>query len=461
MLKTLDRMASSLGILVPQGKESGIPRPRALTDQYGDYAARDSDSSDLIFAYRYHSWVYSAIKAIARATSAVPFIVIKYKGSNRPQPIRDFAARYQASKGWNEILDWNELMKSYVKSENAEIIRDDPVLDLLEYPMPEADKTRVELIQAITTNLELDGNAYVEKIWKSGSREGIPSELWAEIDPRKVYVIPGKNAVFGGFMYVGSNTVYFQPEDMLAFRYYNPLNPYYGQSPTRVLRSAIIGDVRAVDWNRMFFENDATPGGLLSAKERLTIDDIRLMEDAWNGRHRGVGRAHGIGVVGQGAMFQALSPTQKDMGFKDLRELTQQEVQATFGVPSVVLGNYKDANRASAVTQARLFMTNTILPRLAKIESVLDRHFFGTDGKMKLMFDLSTIEALQEDILIRARAGNYLKDQRFTVNEIRAFNKQPPITGQLADAVLVSDKFVVAGYVEGKEPKVIPEVDDE
>jgi len=452
-MKTMDRLAGSLGVVVPHGKEAGIARPRALDDGYSDRASRDSDTSDLIFAYRYHSWVYSAVRAIAGACSSVPFVVINYRGTGtrKPRPVRDFAMKYRSIQGWNEIQDWEKLMDAYLKSENAEIVTDHEVLDLLAHPMPEADKTRTELIQAIVTNLELDGNAYVEKIWKTGRRDGIPSQLWAEIDPRKIYVIPGKGVVFGGFMYVGDTVKYFLPEDILAFRYYNPLNPYYGQSPTRVLRTAIIGDVRAVDWNRMFFENDATPGGLISSKERLTPDDIRLIEDSWNSKRRGAGRSHGIGVLGLGSTFQALSPAHKDMGFKDLRELTQQEVQATYGVPSVVLGNYKDANRASAVTQARLFTTNTVLPRLAKIESVLDRHFFGVDGKTKLMFDLSTIEALQEDILIRARAGRLFTEQRFTVNEIRAFNKLPPILGQFADAVLVPNNMVVAGRIEGSE----------
>ena len=450
-MKTLDRLAGSLGIRVPLGKEAGVQKPQALTEGFGDRAPRDAEANDLVFAYRYHSWVYSAIRAIAGACSAVPFIVVKYKGKGRHRSIRDFSMKYRAEQGWNEILSWEQLTKAYLKQEDAEVSTDHPVIDLLENPMPEADKTRAELIQAIVTNLELDGNAYVEKIWKSGNREDLPSELWAEIDPRKVFVLPGKSAVFGGFMYVGDKVKYFLPEDMLAFRYFNPLNPYYGQSPTQVLRTVIIGDVRAADWNRMFFENDATPGGLISAKERLGPDDIRLIEDSWNSRHRGAGRSHGIGVLGQGATFQSISPTQKDMGFKELRELTQQEVQATYGVPSVVLGNYKDANRASAVTQARLFTTNTILPRLAKIETVLSRHFFGVGGDTKLVFDLSAIEALQEDILIRARAGRLLRDQFLTVNEMRAFNKQPPIKGEFANAVLVPSNMTVAGRIEGSE----------
>ena len=457
------RIAGSLGVVV-RGEGGGMPR--ALSGHLGDRAPRDTGTSDLMLTYQYHSWVYSAIKAIARSCSSVPFIVVRRKSSdrNRSRPIRDFAMKYRTRMGWNEILSWKEVMDAYIKEENVEVCDDHEVLRVLEHPMPDADKSRTELIQAIVTNLELDGNAYVEKIWSDGDRDKIPDKLWAEIDPRKIYVIPGKGVVYGGFMYVGSEVKYFLPDDMLAFRYYNPLNPYYGQSPTRVLRSAIIGDIRAVDWNRMFFENDATPGGLLSSKERLTPSDIRLMEDSWNGRHRGSGREHGIGVIGQGTTFQALSPGHKDMGFKDLRELTQQEVQATYGVPSVVLGNYKDANRASAMTQARLFTTNTVLPRLAKMEGVFDRHFFGIDGEYKLMFDLSTIEALQEDILVRARAGHYLKDQRWTVNEIRKFNKLPPIVGELANAVLVPSNMIVAGVIEGTTMPVVPdapEVEDE
>ena len=99
-MRTLDRLASNLGILVPTDKGTSTPMPRALNGGYGDTANRDADTSDLIFAYRYHSWVYSAIRAIAGACSSVPFIVVNYKGSGnkRPRSIRDFSMRYRDRK---------------------------------------------------------------------------------------------------------------------------------------------------------------------------------------------------------------------------------------------------------------------------------------------------------------------------------------------------------------------------
>jgi len=397
---------------------------------------------DLIYAYYYNSWVYSAAKAIGMSISDIPIVVAEHRGrSRKPKSICRFVK--QDLKG--EIKNWSEALSEYKAAEKVELIDDHPVLDLLADPNPEADLTQQDLLEAIVIVLETDGNSYVEKIW-SGAKNGLPSALWPKVDPRSVVVVPGEKRLVAGYIYQGTaKPVIFNWDEMMHFMYFAPLNPFYGMAAARVLRTQLISETKAIDWNRLFFEHDATPGGLLSSDERLSRDDVNMMRAVWNDRYRGPGRAHQVAILGQGTKYQALTPTHKDMGFQELRNFTKKEVQACYGVPSIVMGDYEDANRASAMTMARLYYLNTVLPRLGKIESILTRQLLNGDKRYSLMFNVGTIDALQEDILLRTRAGRYLKELWTVPNEVREFMGLPRIEKPGMDDVWVDPKMVRMG----------------
>jgi HK97 family phage portal protein len=442
-LSLAGKLAQGLGVIEFKGGDM----PRAIDNVLSDHAQRPQLTYDLIYAYYYNSWVYGSVKAIANSIADVPIIAVEFKGrtGRRPRSIRDFVRDGKT----NRAQDWESTMVEYKRAEGAVEVQHD-ILGVLEDPYPEAGITEFELKQAIVTLLETDGNSYVECLWSGKDGAGLPKKLWPNIDPRKVAVVPGENRLVAGYIYFGDEgPVLYNWDQMLHFKYFAPLSPWYGMAPARVLRTQLIAETKAIDWNRLFFEHDATPGGLLTSRERLSPDDIRLMRNVWNDRYQGPGRSHQTAILGQGTSYQQISPSHKDMGFKELREFTKKEVQATYGVPAIVLGDYEDANRASAMTMARLYYLNTILPRLSKIEGVLNYRFMSGESNIRLMFNVATIEALQEDILVRARAGNYLAQNGFfTPNEIRAFHGKPKATGEAMDKVYLDPKMVPIGEVK-------------
>lgn len=441
----MQNVARGLGV-VEFSKGTGRPRALGMSTTSNEIS-RPPLTYDLLYAYLYNSWAYGAVKAIANAIASVPLIVVEKKDERgRFRTLRDFV---KEDMRWG-VDSWEETMKAYQQAEGTQIQADHEVLALLADPYPEAQITGYDLLEAAVTTLELDGNAYIEKVWDKG-KEGIPDRLWPKVDPRKVVVVPGEERLVAGYLFRGPDGFkLFKWDEMAHLMYYNPLNPFYGTAAARVLRTQLISETKAIDWNRLFFEMDATPGGLLSTKERLGPDDVRMMRSVWNDRYQGPGRAHEIAVLGQGASFQPISPTHKDMGFQDLRSFTKKEVQATYGVPSVVLGDYEDANRASAMTMARLFYLNTVLPRLAKIEGYLNFQLMGDYPNQRLMFNVAVIDALQEDILVRSRASRNFKF--WTPNEHREFHGLPRAKGAGMDTVyLENDKQVPIGAVGGSD----------
>ncbi len=394
--------------------------------------------TDLTSAYRVHSWTYSAVRAIAMAAADVPLRAMRVER-------RMSQAQYKALHG----LKWDQVIPHMISKGTAEIVEDHPVLALLANPMGDGSLTQNDLIQATVTYLDLEGEAYWERIWANKNRTEVAA-LWPMVDPRYVWAIPGETELIRGWVYRKSaKAIVFDKRDLIAFRYFNPETPYYGLSPTEVLRQAILADVKAIDWNRLFFENDATPGMVLVTDQALTTSQAQEVEARWEAKHRGVGNAHRTHVFGSGLRPERYTPTHRDMQFLNLRAWSREEILAAYGVPPIIVGLYKDTNRATAQTMRRLFWENAVIPRLGKIEQTLNAELVPNED-IQLFFDLSEIEALQEDVAEMAQIGASLLAQGWTPNEIRDWWGKPQGEGEDLDRVFVPAGFVPVGEVREK-----------
>lgn len=422
--------------------ETGSRVAAAWASYVGEEASHSGKWTDLSQAYRVHPWVHAGIKAIARAVADVPLRVIRIQGG-APKSLIAYKSALGV-KRWEDVLD-------RVKAEGGEVLENHPLLSVLENPLPEAQITRHEFLEAVVTYLELEGTAYAEMIYADQAKQNLRG-LWPYIDPRNVWVIPGEEQLVRGYIYRrGTSTIVFSADEIISFKYFHPENPYYGLAPTEVLRQALIADLRAIDWNRMFFDNDATPGGVLTTEQDLTKDQARAMRAMWEERYRGSRKAHRTAVLGKGLKYQPISPSHRDMGFLELRGWTREEVLAVYGVPPIVVGLYKDVNRAAAATMRRLFYENTIIPRLGKIESILNYALVPAGENIRLVFDVSAIEALQEDVSEKAKVGRLLTDQGWTKNELREWWGKPRAEGDLVDAVIVPLNVQPAGTVSAQK----------
>jgi HK97 family phage portal protein len=354
-------------------------------------------------------------------------------------------AQYKALHG----LKWDQVIPHMISKGTAEIVEDHPVLALLANPMGDGSLTQNDLIQATVTYLDLEGEAYWERIWANKNRTEVAA-LWPMVDPRYVWAIPGETELIRGWVYRKSaKAIVFDKRDLIAFRYFNPETPYYGLSPTEVLRQAILADVKAIDWNRLFFENDATPGMVLVTDQALTTSQAQEVEARWEAKHRGVGNAHRTHVFGSGLRPERYTPTHRDMQFLNLRAWSREEILAAYGVPPLIVGLYQETNRATAQTMRRLFWENAVIPRLGKIEQTLNAELVP-DEDIQLFFDLSEIEALQEDVAEMAQIGVSLLAQGWTPNEIRDWWGKPQGEGEDLDRVFVPAGFIPVGEVRTK-----------
>lgn len=430
----------SVGLIEKIQRES--PAIAAISVPSGSEVGHSARESDLPQAYRVHSWLNAAVKAIAFAVADVPIIALKLKKAPR-YSIAEF-------KRLARIERWEDVIPAYKEEEGAEELPGYWALEVIRNPLPEANLTEFDLKQAIVSYLELAGNAYVEKLFNASKTKVVG--LWPKIDPRNMYVVPGEEKLIAGYVFrAGATNKLFTSDEIIHFMYFHPENPYYGLSPVEVLKTSLGADVRAMDWNKMFFENSAIPEGVFSTTARLSASDIRMWRELWQEEHGGVRRSHKTAIMGQGMKYEPMGPTHRAMGFLDLLKYTREQILGVYGVPPVVLGLFEGVNRASATVMRRLFYEQTVMPRLGKIESTLNYALVKPGENVRLVFDVGAIEALREDAELKIKIGEGLKDQGYSMNELREYHHKPRAEGGLVDSVLVPLNIQEAGTVPVKK----------
>lgn len=387
--------------------------------------------------------VFTAIERLSKSVGDIPFVLIEMENDSAKNKFRNAHSFYQTSRS----RTYAGVIDKWASIEGGKVIRHHPLLDVLENPSPASQLTGHMLKAAIVSYMELTGMAYIEKLYSKGSKPQLVG-LWPLIDPRKMMVVAGKERLIDGYVWVGpTGAVVFKPEDMIYLRSFNPESPFYGYSPTQVLRVIIAGDLKAINWNYIFFENGARPDGMLVSDQRLLEPDIDLILAAWDDAHLGEENWHRPAVMGRGMKWQDVGSKHKDMDFPNLRRYSKEEIWGTYGVPPIVAGDYKDANRASSDIMYRLYYENGVLPRCDLIEDMLNMTLLEPGSGLRLVFDLGAIEALKGDVLEMAKVGARVRNQGWSFNEMRSFLWNLPLSeAEDANAIWNPKGDAVIGY---------------
>ena len=115
--------------------------------------------------------------------------------------------------------------------------------------------TRADLWRATEIYLNLWGSAY----WMLDRDADGNREIWP-LRPDRVSIVPDKSEFIRGFVYHGrSRMLALTPDEVVWFRYFNPLEEYAGLSPVAPARLAVDMGKDGLRFNRNFLRNSAQP----------------------------------------------------------------------------------------------------------------------------------------------------------------------------------------------------------
>ncbi len=406
------------------GGNATLLRSTAAPNDYPTYAR----------AYQRNEIVFSCIEMLATSASE-PHIVGRRFRRNAPQirnEIRNEERRLLACG-----LPQREVTARLIKNGFFLDLPNHPLIRLLDNPNPWM--SRGQQWGTVVMDLSLAGNAYMLKSrWQGGPLKGTVAELW-RLRPDRVRIVPDPVNFIAGFEYgVGRDKIIFPPEDVIHFKTRNPLDDYYGMPPLMAVSGRVAIDEYMKGFLRTFFERGGTgPGAVLTVEQSLqqeAKDEIRKQHRRQFGQQGGY---HELMVLDNA------KTTYKEMGLdRGLRDALPQEIDAmqearipmVFGIPASILGTLVGMEASSYQNKRadrEVFWKLTMTPLLSDLDDTLNRDLVPEFGMIdEVLFDLSDIEALQEEVdKLHDRARKDFESGGSTWEEYRAvIGLDPEIT---------------------------------
>lgn len=256
---------------------------------------------------------------------------------------------------------------------------DHPLYWLL-HDLPNPEVTSYDFRMALMAHLLLWGNAYAEiQRNKAGDVVGLwpllPNRM-QRIDRdennrlRYWYRLPnGQGLVLKG-PYAG------EPSQILHLRGL-AFDGIRGYSPMRLLRDAVGLTQALEEYGSRYFGNDATPGGIIQAKGRLTDKQIDSFKQRWEEAHRGLTQSHRVAVLEDGWTWQAVTTNPDNAQFLESRVYQVREVARIFRVSPHLLQDLERATFANIEQLSIEFVRYTMQPWMVSWQQAIARDIIG------------------------------------------------------------------------------------
>jgi HK97 family phage portal protein len=263
----------------------------------------------------------------------------------------------------------------------AERVPQHAAIDLLARPNP--IMSGQELFELGEQHYSLVGETWwvVVKAGAAGASQ-LPLEIWP-VRPDKMDIIRGRDpqappnrpaGVPVGYRYLDDdgNSIPLLLNDVVFMRRPDPRDPFgRGIGPVQSLLADLNSVRYSAEWNKKFFENDATPGGVVEFEYKLSDQDYDDFVRRWREQHQGWRNSFRVAIL-EHAKYQSVGFTQKDMQFVELRQLGAQFIQEAFRIHDHMLGKSADVNLANAHAAEYTYAKWGLVPDLQRFKGGLN-----------------------------------------------------------------------------------------
>ncbi len=300
--------------------------------------------------------------------------------------------------------------------DNTEIISH-VALDIWNSPNPFYTGSR--FVEAVQQHCDLSG----EQRWliSRNPLSDMPLELWP-IRPDRIIPVPDRDEFLKGYVYTSPDgeKIPLEVNEVVSVLMPNPMDPYRGLGPVQSLMTDLEAHRAAGMYNRNFFLNDATPGGIIEMDTRLSDGEWREFNERWRESHQGVSNAHRVAMIENGGKWKDTGYTMRDMQFTELRKVSTDMILEAFAMSPHMLGKEDTVNRATAEAAEDVFARWVLKPRLDRIKDALNHQLlplFGSSGQgLEFDFDdpgLEDSEANNNALVAKSTAAKTLIDAGF------------------------------------------------
>ena len=349
-----------------------------------------------------------------------------------------------------------------IKSKSTDDIIDHTLLNAL-MDRPNTDTSWEDFIQNLITQYVLTGNGFAACDKGTGINEGKPSSIYILPSEETQIILGDNNRSIAGYRvdFLSADTDVTASE-VLHIKTPNPDfdeagNWLYGQSPFRAARISIQTYNTSVETGLWFLDNKGAQKILFNAneEEEFSPEAIDHLKQKLRLQAQGSKNSANIPIIDGKLDVLDISASADEALVLEQREFAAREICNVLNFPIQLIG-IDSATYQNAKEAKKALWENVIIPILCEVRAGLNRWlvpYFGKD--IYLDFDISGIDALQEDKLLRFKA---IKESAgmITINEARIaaglkpyeWMKEPTTMEEFNEQVYAGFTQAVVGEVE-------------
>lgn len=308
-----------------------------------------------------------------------------------------------------------------VVDDAEEVTAGHPLLDLLDYVNSEITKT--QLIESTVLYQDLLGNAYW---YLEPGPLGVPVAIWPLMS-QYVKIVRSDAGELVGYLYGKSEDkrIALAVEDVLHFKYPNPVDPDYGLG----CLEAAFGAVNLLEAQSEYLTTHYDQGGMpevaIAVKSGVSDEERKRMYADWRRKFASKRKGDKMIVLEGDTDVKTFGYPPSDSGIQFAQKFSREEVAAAFGIPLTLI-QLNEASRAGAEAGNYSYMAYTIAPKLQRMaEKMTEQLAARYDPRLFFAFDNpipadKAYELKRIDTMTRAKV--------MTVDELRAEQGLPPLT---------------------------------
>ena len=344
-----------------------------------------------------------------------------------------------------------------------ERVYDHPLYYLL-HDEPNPEMTSFVFRETLMSHLLIWGNAYAQIIRDGGGRvlglyPLLPDKVEVDRDGKgELYYVYNRygdeNPNFGEY-----GRVYLPPEDVLHIPGLG-FDGLVGYSPIAMAKNAVGMTLACEEYGAGFFENGATPGGVL--EHPGVLKDPAKVRESWHAVYGGSKNAGKVAVLEEGMKYQQIGIPPEEAQFLETRKFQVDEIARLYRIPPHMVGDLDKSSFSNIEQQSLEFVKHTLDPWVIRWEQSLQKALLLPQEKREYFVKLNVDGLLRGDYQSRMTGYSVGRQNGWlSANDIREMEDMNPIPAEEGgDLYLVNGnlcKLEDAGLFAGKNLQEPPD----
>ena len=246
--------------------------------------------------------------------------------------------------------------------------------------------------------------------------------------------------------------VYLAPEDVLHIPGLG-FDGLVGYSPIAMAKNAVGMTLACEEYGAGFFENGATPGGVL--EHPGVLKDPAKVRESWHAVYGGSKNAGKVAVLEEGMKYQQIGIPPEEAQFLETRKFQVDEIARLYRIPPHMVGDLDKSSFSNIEQQSLEFVKYTLDPWVIRWEQSLQKALLLPQEKREYFVKLNVDGLLRGDYQSRMTGYSVGRQNGWlSANDIREMEDMNPIPAEEGgDLYLVNGnlcKLEDAGLFAGK-----------